>query len=103
MNYIYIQQRDSSLEKKCWLCGFTEIHANHFAGGANIRVGELVNNHIPGSWLRGSSTSNNRIERFWEELKSKCFSKMKLLFHEMETVYRILNPDYPVHKLALFI
>ena len=60
-----------------------------------------MNERIPGSWLRGSSTSNSPIERFWGELMSKCLENIKLLFVDMENRYFELEVHNPVHMTAL--
>ena len=72
-------------------------------GGENNEVGRLMiekRGEGRGSWLRGRSTSNQRIERWWREMRTFCLQIYIDLFREFEST-NMLNIDDPADLYAL--
>ena len=74
-------------------------------GGENQQVAlfmNLVRGSDRGSHLAGKSTSNQRIERLWRDVRHQVISVFQNLFAQME-MDGILNIEQPRHMVALHL
>ena len=72
-------------------------------GGENSIIGtimETIRGEGRGSWLRGPSVHNQRIERLWRDLRSFCTNFFIALFCRMEN-NGIYIPDSNIHRFSL--
>lgn len=72
-------------------------------GGENMRVAKVmlsVRGTSRGSHITGQSTRNQRIERLWKDVFENCLRVFYELFYMLED-NNVLDPDNPVHLLAL--
>lgn len=72
-------------------------------GLENVIIGDIMESlrgEGRGSWLRGPSVNNQRIERLWRDLRSFCSNFFIDLFHRMEEML-ILITDSVIHRFSL--
>ncbi|KAK4688041.1 hypothetical protein P7C73_g2070, partial [Tremellales sp. Uapishka_1] len=72
-------------------------------GGENLGVKQLMEEHRGigrGSFIQGTSTHNQRIERLWVDLQRWCTDSYRLIFDFLEEKGR-LDVDHPVQMWCL--
>lgn len=72
-------------------------------GGENVITGSImedIRGRQRGSWLRGPSVHNQRIERLWRDLRCFCLNFYIDLFYQLENM-GVLDRDSNVHLFSL--
>ena len=72
-------------------------------GGENNGAGrfQVAIRLDPESWKKGKSTSNQRIERFWCDMQTKCIAYFCILLARFEHENNINCRDVPVHQFVI--